>query len=208
MARLDFSATLMMLEEHPSKPGGIPKPRVLSPIGDHLATSAGHILVGWGQMMGAMQRYTNCLIAQNKSDPIRQKWLDFRQLQRRFSEEAAKAFGDAPTAAKLALETTNLANRAALVRKWLAHSPLSFAVENGLPVIVASVASKSGSWRTNVLRVSRLQSAHQEIEIAHGRIHQLALSSVEAVPYTSTERSLLQEIAGKGWTPHPILGKQ
>ncbi|MBY8337411.1 hypothetical protein KYN89_10140 [Alteriqipengyuania sp. NZ-12B] len=206
MARLDFNAACLMLEAHPSDPSEAAEARVLSPVGDDLAGLVGHILVSWGQMMDSMLRYTNCLIAYNESDPIRQKWLDFKQLRRRYLEESRKALGGTELALKLALDAGARANHSANLRKQLAHSPLSFATENRETVIVASVKTKSGRLRTVPLRLKRLQGALRDIEIAHGRIHQLALSTTVPVPYSSLEKSLLQEIQAKGWTPHPIVG--
>ncbi|MEJ7777650.1 MAG: hypothetical protein WKF52_09780 [Sphingomicrobium sp.] len=207
MARLDFNLCAMMLEAHPSKPDEAPEPRVLSPMSDGLATLVGHILVSWGQMMDSMLRYTKCLIAHNGSDSIQQKWLDYPKLELRLEEECDKAFAGTKLPAQLAKDALRRASNAKLIRKHLAHDPISWASEANLPVVVVSIQTKTGGWRTSILRLKRLETARLNIEIAHGRIHQLALSSAAQVPYSSPERSLLQEIQAKGWTPHPIVGK-
>ena len=58
MKKIDTFASNITLERHPDKEGGIPEPRVISPMADSIATKTGHILVSWGQMTDAMHRYT------------------------------------------------------------------------------------------------------------------------------------------------------
>lgn len=208
MPKFDFHASCMLQEAHATTPSGIPEPRCLSPLNDPMAAVVGHIQVSWGQMMDSMLRYTKCLIAHNQSPPIASKWLDYPQLRTRFSEETDKAFTGMKTAKTIAADAVTRANRAHPIRKCLAHDALSWASENGLPVVVATYPTKKHTTRTTVLRLGRLEVIRQDIEISHGRIHQLALSNVVPVPYTSLEKSTLQAIQSKGWTPHPIIGKR
>ena len=200
--------TTLLLEEHPKNDGGMPLPRVLPPMSDGVAAIVGQILVCWGQMTEALTRYTKCLIEHNGSDPIASKWLEYPKLAARFAEEAEKAFSLAPTALTIARDLSQRADRAKSVRKHLAHDALTWAGEVGLPVVLVSFKTKGGGWRYIKIRLNRLESARLDIEIAHGRILQLGLSTPVPPPYSSLEISILQAIQAKGWTPHPSINRR
>ncbi|MBO6668249.1 hypothetical protein [Parvibaculum sp.] len=205
MKKIDTFATNIMLERHPDKEGGMPEPRVISPMADGIATKIGHILVSWGQMTEAMHRYTKCLIAYNESTPIRSKWLDYPQLSIRLKEEANKAFSGTKTPLILVEDSVKCANRAKAARKSFAHDAISWGVKNNAPILVVTSVSKKGRVSEHHYNLKRLESVLLDIGIAHGRINQLGLSCSVPPPYTSAEVSILQEIQVKGWTPHPIL---
>lgn len=208
MAKDDSRIAELVLEREPDKPGDVSEARVLSPMSDFSAKAAGHILVSWGQMADTLLRYTKCLISHNGSDPIATKNLEFRRLQRRFKEESDKAFMAAPTAHAIVEKFLRLANHAKSVREGLAHDRIYWSTFKGKDSISVNMKTSAGIERILHLTPDRLESTLQEIGIAHGQLLHLQLKTQFQPPYTSTEISLLQAIAAKGFLKLPNLDKQ
>ena len=199
MAKLDAVISYMMLERAPASENDIGEPRVAPPMSDGVSLQAGNVLVGWGQMMDSMLRYTKCLIKYNNSEPIGPRFLEFPRLKTRFETEIKSIFPDDSVPRKVAVDAIVRSNRALSVRNALAHDGLSWGSKDGCPVIVARLRGRQKKY----YNLETLTARSIDIEVAHGRIMQLLLKTNNVIPCSRGELGVLRSIASN--LDHPQL---
>lgn len=208
-----MSVTGIFIERHPSYEGELPELRLLTPVADGLATQIGNILVGWGGLLDSLKGYTRNLISFNGTTNDMPRRPEAIKLIRKFEEEVEVAFGQCPTAKILSDDIIKKMRLHYALRNHLAHDLLSWGTSGqGEPLVIIHYRSPNGNEKLKRLNLAKLQAAAHDIDVARGRLFQLALRNQLPMPYTSSERSTLQAIAAKGYlnlpkpdkTPSPL----
>lgn len=198
--------TYLFLEQLPEKPGEISVLRPINQMADSIATKVGHLLVGWGQFLETLKPYTKNLIAFNGTPQDLPRQMETKRLMRRYSDEAETAFSSCPIGHLLSRDARNRAMKWYDLRNHLAHDQLSWGFDNaGGPAVVIHYRTSSGAMRTRKIDFRKLEEANLDIEVARGRLFQLALHSIHPLPCTSAEKATLRAIVDKGYLKLPKL---